>query len=560
MYIRSLFIFLLSTLFIDTSLALDESEVGLTLEIEAAINKYSRAGRPGYALVVLDGDKAPSYFYSGFSNVEHQVPIDQKTVFDLASISKTFTGYAVALLVEKKQLRLSDPITKYIQELPERYDEITIKHLLHHTSGLWEWSDALTISGYVLNEEIIGIDRVLTLVTENDATNFVPGEKWGYSNTNYTLLAEVISRISGKPFETYINNAIFEPLKMSSASIARKGLSVRHFATSYKEENGEYIPHPYGFAAQGSSSALMSISDLAKWLNNYHSIVVGDHGTHELTQAVTTLNDGTTNNYGFGVKTNQHNRKYIGHDGQWKGYLSEFRHYPKDQISVGILCNSYCNHREILKTTFNAVMKSKGYDSEIDQREIKSDNKTRLASKHDNQVDLKKFVGKYKILPGWFMSVEIKNNRLIGYHQHYSKFETEIKAIDANTLYVEKMDTTIIFSSQENSDIVWSDADGSLNLERLASNDIERTDLKAYSGTYINESLGALYTVSVESGALIIKHAAHGTENMTPFNAQYFLGEGKFIIEVKFELDENGNALGFTLASPRISSIHFRKI
>src|SRR5690606_23904565 len=307
----------------------------LYAEIEQALRPYSNESAPGYALIVKYRDEPPIYYYSGLSNIEHQVPIGNKTVFDVGSVSKTFTGYAIALLIEENKIRLSDSIVDHIPEFPEHYRDIQIQHLLAHTSGLWEWSDALVISGYVVNKEIIDTDRILSLIIDNKAVNFTPGEQYNYSNTGYTLLAEIISRVSGKPFDQYMQEKIFSPLKMDSARIAREGISVRNFATSYKKVNSSFVPHPYGFAAQGSSSTLLSIVDLGRWLENYHKVTLGSNSTHRLTQNKSTLNNGEFSTYGFGLGIFDGDRRHIHHSGGWRGYLSQFRHYPNDELSVG---------------------------------------------------------------------------------------------------------------------------------------------------------------------------------------------------------------------------------
>ena len=181
----------------------------------------------------------------GFRDPEDTLPITEDTIFQLASVSKTFTGTAVMLLVREGKLGLEDEITKYFPEIP--CPGVTVRHLLNHTSGVPDYFDDADWFINIWKEEkrVPGNDEILRFLCETKAKPyFAPGEGLRYSNTGYNLLALLVERLSGIPYEEFLQKNIFEPARMTSTRcchIRRDGVTFDNYARATVFENGRYV-------------------------------------------------------------------------------------------------------------------------------------------------------------------------------------------------------------------------------------------------------------------------------------------------------------------------------
>ena len=182
----------------------------------------------------------------GFRDAEDKLPITEDTIFQLASISKTFTGTAVMLLVRQGKLSLEDRITKYFPELTA-YEGVTVRHLLNHTSGIPDYFDDADWFIDIWKEEkrVPGNDEILRFLRETKAKPyFAPGEGLHYSNTGYNLLALLVERLSGVPYEEFLQRNIFEPAGMTATRcchIRRDGVPFENYAQATVFENGRWV-------------------------------------------------------------------------------------------------------------------------------------------------------------------------------------------------------------------------------------------------------------------------------------------------------------------------------
>jgi len=182
-------------------------------QLDELFSEWNLPDSPGAAVAVIrDGAVIFRKDY-GMANLEYGIPITPKTVFHAASVSKQFTAYAVALLAEQGKLSLGDDIHKYLPELPDFGGVITIRHLLHHTSGLRDQLELAAMAGFRL-DDVISQDQILKLVHHQHALNFVPGSEYLYCNTGYTLLAEIVAKVTGISFRDWTRENIFLPLGM----------------------------------------------------------------------------------------------------------------------------------------------------------------------------------------------------------------------------------------------------------------------------------------------------------------------------------------------------------
>ncbi|MVT08178.1 serine hydrolase [Chitinophaga tropicalis] len=247
---------------------------------------------PGAAVAIVKDGKVVFQKGYGMADLDHDIPITPQTVFNIASVSKQFTAFAIYLLASEGRISLEDDVRKYITELPDYHAVIRVKHLLGHTSGLRDQAATMSLAGNRLGD-ISTTEQILQLTARQKNLNFMPGTAFGYCNTGYTLLAEIIHRVTGKSFTAYTEEKIFRPLGMTSTQFCDNyGKVVKNKAESYELINGIYYHQPLNVSNPGPSNLLTTVEDLTKWVLNFEHPVVG---TPELIKAfneASYLNDG----------------------------------------------------------------------------------------------------------------------------------------------------------------------------------------------------------------------------------------------------------------------------
>src|SRR6267143_5550906 len=185
-----------------------------TAAVDEVFADLTKAGSPGCALGVYRDGKTIYLKGYGLANLEESVPITTQSVFDIGSTSKQFSAVSILLLEKQGKLSVNDDVRKYIPELPDYGQKITILHLLNHTSGLRDYLTLMELAG--VNTDSVTTDGdALALITRQKALNFVPGSDWLYSNTGFFLLSVIVQRVSGKTLHEFAGENIFAPLEMT---------------------------------------------------------------------------------------------------------------------------------------------------------------------------------------------------------------------------------------------------------------------------------------------------------------------------------------------------------
>ena len=301
----------------------------------------SQSDSPGAALAVTrDGEVIYKQGY-GMANLEYDIPITSATVFDIASVSKQFAGFAIATLSHEGKLSLDDDIRMYLPDVPDFGNTITIRHLLHHTSGLRDWVQSLVIAGVGM-DDVISFKHILKMVRHQKALNFEPGEAFLYSNTGYNLLAEIVKTITGHSFREWTDTNIFKPLAMTNSHFHDDyEIILKNRAYSYQTVENDRFKHAVNnTTALGSSSLYSTVEDLAKWVLNFDNTRIGEQTVIEQMHQCGVLNDGEQISYAFGLNIGEYRTlKTVGHSGSWRGFRSHLIRFPDQKFGVVILCN-----------------------------------------------------------------------------------------------------------------------------------------------------------------------------------------------------------------------------
>ena len=295
---------------------------------------------PGAAMaIVRDGSIVYNAGY-GMANLEYDIPITPASTFHVASVSKQFTAMAVVLLALDGKLRLDADIREYIPEVPDFGPTITIRHLLNHTSGLRDQWNLLGLAGWRAND-VKTQDDILDLVSRQRALNFEPGAEYLYCNTGFTLLAILVSRVSGQPMKEFARERIFEPLGMMDTHFHDDiGHIVKNRTYAYSRREGGFRINIPDFENYGATSLFTNVGDLARWADNFeHNKVGGDAGIRMLlTRGM--LNEGEEISYALGIQHGQYRGlRTVGHGGSDAGYRSAFTTYPDQRTAIIVLSN-----------------------------------------------------------------------------------------------------------------------------------------------------------------------------------------------------------------------------
>ena len=186
-----------------------------TARMDETFKEFSPPGSPGCAVGVYHEDKIVISRAYGMANLDHDIPLTSTSIFHVASLSKQFTSAAILLLAQDGKLSLDDDVRKYVPELPDFGKRITIRQLMNHTSGIRDQWTLLGLGGWRYSRDLISDADVLSLLSKQKDLNFTPGERHLYSNSGFTLLAVIVSRVSGKTFRAFTTERIFTPLGMT---------------------------------------------------------------------------------------------------------------------------------------------------------------------------------------------------------------------------------------------------------------------------------------------------------------------------------------------------------
>lgn len=320
----------------------DSAAVRRAKAVDALFTRWHTPDSPGASVAVIyDGAVVHAKGY-GMASLEHGVPNQPHTVFDIASVSKQFGAFAIALLEADGRLSLDDDVRKYVPELPDFGHVITIRHLVHHTSGLRDWPGTLRMGGWSY-EDVMSFEQILRMAYNQKTLNFRPNDEHAYSNTGYNVLAEVVQRVSGQSFREFTEQRMFKPLGMSRTHFHDDHREVvRDMAESYSPDRDRgYLHVTSNLTALASSSLFTTVEDLAKWVGNFETASVGGRRVIDAMHRRGVLNAGDTIPYAFGQSKGQYRGlETWSHGGSWAGYRSVLTRFPAQRFAVIILGNT----------------------------------------------------------------------------------------------------------------------------------------------------------------------------------------------------------------------------
>jgi CubicO group peptidase (beta-lactamase class C family) len=283
--------------------------------------------------VVKEGKiiKAGGY---GLANAELNIPATPESVYQIGSVSKQLIAAGILILVQDGKLSVDDKISKYLEGTPETWKDITVRHLLTHTSGIQREAPGFNPQRVQADADVIKTAYPLPL-------RFAPGEKWEYSNTGYFTLAEIIRTVSGEPWPSFLNTRLFQPLDMKATRTTTASEIVANRANGYVFRDGKLRNADIYLALRPSGAFLSSVLDLAKWDAALYADRPLTVTTREQMWTPGKLNSGASHTYGFGWEVDTiGGHKRVSHSGSLTGFRATISRYLDDKLTVIVLTNS----------------------------------------------------------------------------------------------------------------------------------------------------------------------------------------------------------------------------
>ncbi|AKH63421.1 MULTISPECIES: serine hydrolase [Photorhabdus] len=313
------------------------------------------------AVAVTHGNKTIYERYIGKASIEYSVAVHPRTKFYLASTSKQFTAFCIALLEKEGKLSVNDKVGQYLDYFPAGFADITIAHLIHHTSGLRDEFLLYSLAGKNTDFDHRRIELVRKLAQRQQALNFTPGEYFLYSNTGYNLLAEIVRVVSGKSLREYAEENIFIPLKMKDTFFYDDvtGIIVdRAMGYAYDENLNRWKRDDLNDAVVGGSGLHSTVNDLCRWMRAFYSpSIVQD--LLPLLSRMPDLTNGNVNNYAYGFIIDQREGKnIIRHGGSYSGFKSEVGILPGAKLGIVVTSATHTNAFQFMQQCIDVLFNS----------------------------------------------------------------------------------------------------------------------------------------------------------------------------------------------------------
>ncbi|MGC1784619.1 MAG: serine hydrolase domain-containing protein [Acidobacteriaceae bacterium] len=507
---------------------------------------YDKAGSPGCALgVIQDGNFIYRRGY-GEASLELGVPLSPESVFYMGSVSKQFTAASVVLLSEQGLLSLDDDVHKYIPELPDYGHPITLREMLHHTSGLRDFLTLTEISGRHYSD-IHSEAEMLNLVERQKGLNNIPGDEYIYSNTNFFLLGEVVKRVSKMSLAQFAAENIFQPLGMIHTRFYddRTVVVPGRVAAYAPGKNGKFlVDWSTSYDAVGAGGLMSTVNDLLLWDRNFYNNKLGKGPLIQEMETRGVLNNGKKISYALGLVIGTYRGlPTVEHEGALFGYRTVISRFPEQHFTVVALCN--------VSSAQTSSLAHKVADVYLAKHLAPQPNASQT-SNNPNFPDPGRFAGTYLDTQKQLLDSFTATDGNLTYRN------TKLRHVGANQ-----------FKDAGTGTITFDDSHGSMKATIVTNNGIDfkgsrieeprlsTADLAEFAGQYKSGELDATYNLSIDKGTLTLRCNWNPPLKLTPI-AQDEFDSGAYGILV-FHRDANHRISGLSVFTLNARNVGFEK-
>lgn len=517
------------------------------------VARHIEADEPGVAIAVSHhGERVFSRGF-GIADLQHNVPITPQTRFEAASISKQFTAIAILLLAQQGALSLDDGVAAHLPELGAQAEAVSIRHLLMHTGGFRDISTLSGMAGWRV-EDARTDEQMLALLSLQHAGNSAPDGEYQYSNSGYFVLARIVERVSGVPFEDFVEQRIFAPLGMADSQFRRGlGRPVTSLADSYRPAGDDFLRANLNSAITGSTGLITTTEDLLRWSANFADPVVGNAETIAMMRDIRMMADGGEAVHAMGQERREYNGMVTwAHGGRDGGYRAFLIRIPERDFTVAVLSN---------RSDF--LMANIAFDI-VDIYFPESVREAAPWVPADERL-LARYAGDYELFPGLIFSLRAEDDQLLfsvlGQGEGIALPQQGAHRFTLNPA----QDISIEFRLDEEGPAPslryhlgmngWIEAPR-IELEPFDAASVDPTD---YAGRYYSEELGTEYRLSFDGERLVADHLRLAAFGIAPFQPDLFSTTSADIQEMRFVRDENGRVVGCYVSGAVAEGVYFER-
>ncbi len=551
----------------------DESVSRLEGRVDRVFRQYDRTDGPGCAVgVYRDGKLILAKGY-GMADLEHDVPIAPDTVFYIGSTSKQFVTACIVLLAEEGKLALDDDVRKYVPELPDYGTPITIRQLVHHTSGIRDYLELWSLAGRDYLDHIPEA-AVLELICAQKALNFEPGERHLYSNSCYFLLAVIVERACGKTLRQYADEAIFQPLGMTKTHFHDDPgfiIEDRAFGYAPADDGRGFRSLLMRFALVGSGGLYTTVEDLAHWVANFDDNRLGKASPSFVKTMHTKgrLRSGEEIGYAFALMHGEHRgMPTVHHGGALGGYRAQLLRFPEQRLAVAVLSNQAgfdvdthaMRVADIFLPESPAPRRatSDAADGEAVAASTGSSNSDSPTEVSVDEVILRRYAGRYEVQPGFVVGIVFEGGRLFADIPRQGR--VRLIPSSATDFFVPDDDGRVRFvvgSSGKVERMIVKDDRSTTPAVRLPDAPLETVRADGLAGTFACPELGVTYRVVVEGEGIRLRVGYGDAATLRPDSPQVYRGDG---VTLRILETVDGKATAFTLDTGRVKGLAFRRL
>ncbi|MFT3881129.1 MAG: enterochelin esterase [Gemmatales bacterium] len=518
-------------------------------KIDDIFARWNKTNSPGVVVAVIRDGKMVYQRGYGMANLELDTPLNPNSVFYIASTSKQFTAACIALLARQGKISLDDDVRKYIKELPNYGRPITIRHLIHHTSGLRDYLSVNAISGRTTAG--ITTDDAVRMIVKQKELNALPGEEYLYTNSGYVLMSAIIERVTGKPLRQYAQENIFQPLGMTH-SVFRddRGMIIKRRVVGYSSaSDGSFRTSDPDNETTGSGNLWTTVGDLLLWDQNFYQNKLGD-GLIEQLLTPGTLQDGHRLNYAYGLHVEKHRGlPVVRHSGAFAGFRSEMVRFPEQRLTVICLANLSSISPGDLAPQVADLFLAGSYVKEPTKPSAVNLSQETLASyagtyRDPRDGDLWKFV-----LSG--NSLKMERSGLLGVPLVATGEKTFRDEDGQRGLTFEFVPSTAGRSRQVRIQI--DDLKPRL-FDLIEPVVYKPNELESYTGSYYSSEADAAFRIVLDQGRLYVEAPRRPRQPLRAGARNEFIASSG---TVQFEMDQDHHVTGFRYNLPRARKVQF---
>lgn len=543
-----------------------KAEPSLDAKVDALFAPWKGLDSPGAAVAVVKDGLVVYRKGFGSAQLEYGIPITPSTVFHVASVSKQFTAMAITMLEAEGKLSADDDIRKYLPETADFGAPVTIRHLLNHTGGLRDQWELAIMSGKRM-DDVLTQDFLLDRIRRQRELNFAPGARFLYSNSGYTLLAEIVSRVSGRPFTDWTRDRIFAPLGMTSTRFHLDHTEiVRDRAYSYDGDRGEGFRNaPLNYANVGATSLFTTVEDMANWIRNYEDKKVGGPAVWDMMLTRGKLSDGTEIDYARGIMHGVYQGlKTIGHSGGDAGFASHVVYFPGQRFGVAVFSNlasfdpgaMAMRIADIyLASQLAAASMAQAGESQAPVAAAQAPGPITLSPE-----ELAAFAGTYWLESDLVRKLVVDKDKLV--YVRSSDNRSDLAPVSPTRFRMLGVPGEVFLDFTGKADglynaFTFTESNGQkIGAKRIEPFEPTAAQLEEYAGTYYSRELDVRYVVTARAGSLRIKPGLGEEVEAGPLKKDSFAAS-RFRIE--FARDGKGRVSGLRISTGRVLNLKFTR-